>query len=190
MSSSPTDPISCPDQQEDLAADDNESFFEVVDSGEGQNERTNLIDAVVGKLEDILVDESFESVRLRFCEENCLIFEEGEENKLEYTEAFRSFSDLVETTLVENLKAEFPDFTVSWFCDLLKDEPCDGEVFDMLFSLSDFEEFKQMMLDFKKREGGDGVAVSRMKIYSEEQEDGDHRPDLDLSSLHIRPLAN
>ena len=91
MSSSPTDPISCPDQQEDLAADDNESFFEVVDSGEGQNERTNLIDAVVGKLEDILVDESFESVRLRFCEENCLIFEEGEENKLEYTEAFRSF---------------------------------------------------------------------------------------------------
>ena len=95
------------------------------------------------------------------------------------------------------LKVEFPQFTVPWFVDMLKDEPCDGDVFDMLFALSDFQEFKEMMVSFKKEkevESGERskeMAVCRMRIYSEEQEDGDARPDLDdLASLSITPLAN
>ena len=91
-----------------------------------------------------------------------------------------------------------PRLQVRWFVDLLKDEPCDGDVFDLLFELSDFEEFKKMMLAFKMEQAArdsDAAArsdmeIKRMKIYSEEQEDGDHRPDLDMSSLCIRPLAN
>ena len=185
-------------EEEDLVVDDdNESFFEVVDSGEHQNEQTNLIDAVVGKLEEILVDESFETARMDFCRKNCDIFDHAEENKLEYTVLFRNFSELVEKTLEERLKVEFPQFTVPWFVDMLKDEPCDGDVFDMLFALSDFQEFKEMMVSFKKEkevESGERskeMAVCRMRIYSEEQEDGDARPDLDdLASLSITPLAN
>ncbi|QDZ23416.1 ADP-ribosylation factor-like protein 2-binding protein [Chloropicon primus] len=183
--------------EEDLVVDQDqdESFFEVVDSGEHQNEQTNLIDAVVGKLEEILVDEIFETARMDFCRSNCGVFDESEENKLEYTALFRNFSELVEKTLEERLKVEFPQFTVPWFVDMLKDKPCDGDVFDMLFGLTDFQEFKEMMVSFKKEkevESGEPskeMAVCRMRIYSEEQEDGDARPDLDdLAS--VVPLAN
>ena len=186
-------------------ADDNdESEFEVVDTREQSDKQTNLVDAVVGKLEEILIDPGFEEMRMDFCRSHCAVFEDTEENKLEYTELFRAFSDLVEKTLEDNLKAEFPEFTVSWFVDLLlqqkKEDPCEGDVFEMLFNLSDFEEFKQMMLSFK-RESETGAAeasddqvlgqleVKRMKIHAEEQEDGEQRPDLDFSCLSIRPMA-
>ena len=98
----------------DLLDEDDESeiFFEVVDSGENENERTNLIDAVVGKLEEILIDETFEERRLEFARENCQAFEDTEENKLVYTELFRAFSTLVEDALVQGMKADFPQFTV------------------------------------------------------------------------------
>ena len=163
----------------DDADDNDESEFEVVDTGEQSNKQTNLVDAVVGKLEEMRMD---------FCRSHCAVFEDTEENELEYTELFRAFSDLVEKTLEDNLKAEFTEFTVSWFVDLLlqqkKEDPCEGDVFDMLFNLSDFEEFKQMMLSFK-RESETGAAeasddqvlgqleVKRMKIHAEEQEDGE-----------------
>jgi len=185
--------------------DDNEDFFEVVDTGAGQDEQTNLIDAVVGKLEEILVDTEFQRERLAFCQTHCDIFEETEENKLEYTAVFDKYSSLIENTLEEALRDTFPEFTVAWFADLLqqKEDPCEGDVFDMLQQLSDFGEFKDEMVSFRKRkeeealleqEGeakGESLAfeVRRMRIFSEEQEDGDERPDLDMSSLQILPLA-
>ncbi len=187
--------------------DDNEDFFEVVDTGAGQDERTNLIDAVVGKLEEILVDQEFERERLAFCQTHCDIFEETEENKLEYTAVFEKYSALIETTLEEKLRGTFPEFSVAWFADLLqeKENACEGDVFDMLQQLSDFGEFKDEMVSFRLKkeeeaeaaaqegaEGGPKAAafeVRRMRIYAEEQEDGDERPDLDMSSLQILPLA-
>ena len=92
------------DDEAEGESDDNEDFFEVVDDGKDQDEQTNLVDAVVGKLEEVLLDSEFEQIRLQFCRLNCDIFEDSEENKLEYTELFDKFSSLVENTLEEKLK--------------------------------------------------------------------------------------
>jgi len=65
-----------------------------------------------------------------------------------------------------------------------KDE-LDAEVFDLLVSLSDFEAFKALMLDYKNapkwEEGGSAINVCSMHLHQEEQEDGEERPDLDMS---------
>ena len=185
--------------------DENEDFFEVVDNGEASNERTNLMDSILGTIEEILIsDPEFEKTRLDFCREHCSVFEETEENKLIYTDLFQKFSSMVEDYLTEQLKAEYSQFSVPWFVDLLneqqKEDPFEGEIFDMLISLSDFTEFKDMMLCFKKEKeerevngGSDSVFVplvgTGMKIRKEEQEDGEERPDLDMSSLQVLHLA-
>ena len=59
-----------------------------------------------------------------------------------------------------------------------KEDPCEGDVFDILFNLGDFEEFKDMMVAFKKEkeetpaESTDTAnsvtfEVKRMRIFSE-----------------------
>lgn len=62
-------------------------------------------------------------------------------------------------------------------------------------SLSDFDVFKEEMLAHKRdMEAGpqqqlQGIQCSAMTMHAEEQEDGEERPDLDLS-LSISPLVS
>jgi len=59
------------------------------------------------------------------------------------------------------------------------EEEVDNSVFDLLVSLSDFDSFKaQMIAEKAPQDKGLSVAGTASKIYQDEDEDGEERPDL------------
>jgi ADP-ribosylation factor 2-binding protein len=62
----------------------------------------------------------------------------------------------------------------------------------LLLSLGDFEAFKEVMLSYKNELNGGiqgfDIQCRGMKIYDQEQEDGDSRPDLDFG-LQVAPVS-
>ena len=105
----------------------------------------NEFDFVVGVLENIVMSPEFLEVQKQFCDEHCQIFDESEENKLIYTDIFRKYTTLIESSLERKLKEEIPGFEMHLFESLLKvrGEEISGEIFDVLLSYTDFNEFKQ-----------------------------------------------
>lgn len=69
------------------------------------------------------------------------------------------------------------------------------QVLDLLMSLSDFDTFKEAMLAYKQEIDATpqqqllGPQCCAVRVHQEEQEDGDERPDLDMS-LSISPLIS
>jgi ADP-ribosylation factor 2-binding protein len=141
------------------------------------------------------MDPDFEDARETFCRSNCGVFEDNDENKLIYTDIFSRYTELVEGSIEKRLKEAVPDFDMQKFqvmLDARKDELM-SEVFDLLLSLGDFETFKEVMLSYKEELSQDAsssmqIHCSAMRLYSEEQEDGDERPDLDFG-LTISPVG-
>ena len=117
-------------------------------------------DGVCGAIEEILLtDEEFLSTQKRFCDEHCRIFEDVDENKVEYTGLFTEYTTLMERTLEERLADKVPGFSMRRFETQLIDrkDEIGGEIFDLLLSFSDFDEFKQMMVAHKASlQGADG----------------------------------
>ena len=124
-------------------------------------------DLMVGALEDILFEGQLSNVQKEFCEKHCHIFEDTEENKLEYSEIFRQYTEIVEKALEVEMQARFPGFVMSKFESLLKGrdeiELC-GDVFDILLSLSDFNEFKHYMLSVKRGTVDIGLSVETRRL--------------------------
>jgi ADP-ribosylation factor 2-binding protein len=54
----------------------------------------------VGALQDILLDEKFEQLQKTFTSENCMQFDATEENKLVYTEIFKSYQETIESFII------------------------------------------------------------------------------------------
>ncbi|KAK9814103.1 hypothetical protein WJX72_000732 [[Myrmecia] bisecta] len=155
---------------------------------------TRKFDRIVGALEDILMDASFEQLQHGFCTANCSHFEDTEENKLVYTQLFNQYTELIEQAIDTRLAAALPDFSMDEFLQMLacRQEELMGDIFDLLLSLSDFQSFKEMMVDYSKAAAGLGsgieVIVRPLTVHTDEQEDGDWRPDLDCE-LHIEPAT-
>lgn len=76
------------------------------------------IDEIIGHIEDIVMDEKFQDVQSRFFEENCQIFTNEEENKLEYMTVFENYINIVESFITEGLTKIVGNFD---FCEILKD---------------------------------------------------------------------
>ncbi|KAJ3412320.1 ADP-ribosylation factor-like protein 2-binding protein [Chytridiales sp. JEL 0842] len=123
-----------------------------------------LFDDIIGTLEDVLMDEEFERLRDGFMKANYMHFEteDGAENKLIYMDLFQSYTKQVETFLETRLQRLIPGFTMPDFLLLLKNRPDQvvGDVFDMLSLLGDFEEFKDMMVSYKKEKEGTAIDLS------------------------------
>mmetsp|Transcript_1762 Transcript_1762/g.1908 ORF Transcript_1762/g.1908 Transcript_1762/m.1908 type:complete len:173 (-) Transcript_1762:1440-1958(-) len=127
--------------------DEEEVFYQ--ESGSVED---NEFDSIVGALEEILLGDAFTTIQKAFCDEHCEKFSNSEENKVEYTELFQTYTTIIETTLDQQLTAKIPGFKMSTFEGLLvnrKDE-IDTEIFDLLMSLGDFSEFKELMVAHKK----------------------------------------
>ena len=108
---------------------------------------------IVGALEEVLFEGEISQIQKAFCETNCGIFDDTEENKLEYTEIFRQYTELVENSLEAKLTEKIPGFSMSMFETLLKrrdEDDINGDIFDILLSFGDFNEFKQYMLSVKR----------------------------------------
>jgi len=68
-----------------------------------------------------------------------------------YMEVFEKYSDLLEAAITDHLSAAVDGFDLMELVGMLnarKDE-LDGEVFDMMLTLTDFEAFKELMLAYK-----------------------------------------
>jgi len=108
----------------------------------------NEFDMVVGALEDILLGDEFNGVQKGFLDAHCSKFSDAEENKVEYTDLFQEYTALIEKTLDAQLQARIPGFSMKAFEAVLTDrkDQIDIEIFDLLMSLGDFSEFKELML--------------------------------------------
>ena len=63
----------------------------------GENKEDNEFDTIVGALQEVLLDEKFEFMQKKFCNDHCMHFEATEENKLIYTDIFKKYHEIIET---------------------------------------------------------------------------------------------
>merc|ERR1739848_777262 len=120
--------------------------------------KTSYFDKVIGALEEVVLDDKFSTAQQDFLDKYCEIFEDSEENKLEYTECFTAYESLGEILLVNGLKERLGDeFDMGRFLKKVKDnyDRLPYDLTDMLESFTDFLAFKQLMLDHKKMRRGD-----------------------------------
>ncbi|GFT86488.1 ADP-ribosylation factor-like protein 2-binding protein [Trichonephila clavipes] len=113
-------------------------------------------DTIIGYIEDIIIDPSFSKLQHNFMEKHYEIFEECEENKLEYMDIFNLYTELIEKHIEKSLLKQIPGFSMKEFLkDIInKQSELDGDVFDMLVSFTDFISFKEMFLDYKAAKDG------------------------------------
>ncbi|CAL8070461.1 unnamed protein product [Calicophoron daubneyi] len=154
----------------------------------GSHEPVSVFDEVIGYLEDIMMSDEFQETQEKFIDENCYAFEDSDENKLCYTEIHQKYVDVVERLIERQLSERMPEFSMAAFMQNLtahRDE-LDGEVFDMLYTFTDFLAFKEMMLDHKKAKMGDTVNLELTNSYVS---CSPNHPD-PLMMLHRKPRCN
>jgi len=106
----------CIDEDFDEEEDEDIAYVSVGgDSGED-----DLFDVIVGKLEEIIMDEDFNAQTTDFMVTNCIHFERGDENKLQYMDIFQQYTTLIEEHVERGLKEGIPDFDMEGFLVLLE----------------------------------------------------------------------
>ncbi|TNN00962.1 hypothetical protein fugu_012208 [Takifugu bimaculatus] len=120
-------------------------------------------DAVIGCIEDIIMEEKFQQLQQSFLEKHYLEFDDSDENKLSYTAIFNEYVNLVEKHLEEQLMQRIPGFNMSTFIDILMQhkEEVSGDIFDMLLTFTDFLAFKEMFLAYRTEKEGRGLDLSQ-----------------------------
>jgi hypothetical protein len=96
-------------------------------------------------------DDGFIALQDQFCNRHCGVFENTDENKLEYTRIFESYTKMIESFVMESLTAQLPGFSMEEFLGMLqaREGQLDGDVFELLYSLGDFAVFKDLILSYK-----------------------------------------
>lgn len=108
-------------------------------------------------IQNIVDSKKFNEWRKSFIAKNISVFTYEEENKLEYTDIHRQYEEGVEKIIIENMP---DDFDMKRFQERLpdylegpggKDEEV-GKAIQMLLEVSDYQQFKEMMMFLKKQE--------------------------------------
>ncbi|GAB5356809.1 hypothetical protein AAMO2058_000320700 [Amorphochlora amoebiformis] len=120
-----------------------------------------FFDQTVGALEEILMDAKFNKLQSDFLDKNCEQFDDSKECKLTYTEIFKQYVSMIEGVVEKEVKARVQGYSSERFMAMLKDRPDEisGDVFDMLMSMGDFEEFRGLMLAHKAARGKKGLEI-------------------------------
>nr|CAD7442494.1 unnamed protein product [Timema bartmani] len=126
------------------------------------SEEELLFDSVIGLVEDVLMDEDFLKLQKEFMEKYWQEFEDKDENKLSYMDIFKEYIEVIEKHIETSLKTKMAGFSMERFIRLLEDrrDGLEGEVFEMLFTFSDFIAFKEMFLDYRAMKEGTAVDFS------------------------------
>jgi len=129
-----------------------EDEFEISNFG-GENKDDDEFDRIVGCLQDIVIDPTFEILQKQFFEKHYQIFEECDENKLEYTPIFKEYQMTIENWIESKLKEMIADLDLNKFMKLLqtRKNEIEDELLDILLSFTDFPLFKDLMLSYKKQ---------------------------------------
>jgi len=133
------------DHHEDIE-DENEEEFEIC-GGE-----VSRFDTIIGVLEEIVMEEGFVNLQEQFFEDNCVHFEDDEENRLIYTDIFNRYTENLEKYLENRLAQEVQNFSMEEFGQLLSEnqDQIDEQILEMLLSFSEFTAFKELITDYKK----------------------------------------
>lgn len=108
---------------------------------------------------ELLTDDYFVKGQLEFMTKHNAVFEDSDENKLEYTPLYEQYIMLTELSIESSIKSKLDLSTedVEAFYTSLKDEnkikaleAINKETVDHLYTLIDFNRFKQQMLECKK----------------------------------------
>ena len=124
-------------------------------------------DCFVEKLQEIVIEDEFENLQNEFCEKYYKIFEDKNENKLEYTEIFNKYTKLIENYLEKNLIKRVPQFNVNDFYKMLESKKfkIDEQLLDILINFADFQNLKQLMLDYKhKKENKNDILFMGLNV--------------------------
>ena len=119
-------------------------------------------DTFTEALQDIVIEEEFEKMQNDFCEKYYKIFEDKEENKLEYTKIFNEFTKTTEEFLEKNLQKRVTQYKIEDFYKMLESKKfkIDEQLLDTLLDISDFNNFKDMMLNYKRSKTNKKQAVN------------------------------
>merc|ERR1712150_204467 len=136
-----------------------------------ENENISVFDEIVGAIEDIVVDEKFQDLQAEILEKYFHHFDDSEENKLIYTEIFEVYTAEIEAFIEAELSERVPHFSMDTFLRQLKERrhDLDGDIFEMLYTLSDFLAFKEMFLEYammKKSVGPDLSGLLSVSSFS------------------------
>lgn len=114
-------------------------------------------DVIIGALEDLLMDERFQAAQDDFIHNNVDIFEDTDENKLEYMNIFHEWVDMIERTVESYLSDAIDGFSMREFQSLLsgREDQVEGPVFDMFLALGEFTQFKETMIEHKREMSSD-----------------------------------
>ncbi|CAF98910.1 unnamed protein product, partial [Tetraodon nigroviridis] len=120
-------------------------------------------DAVIGCIEDIIMEEKFQQLQQSFMEKHYLEFDDSDENKLSYTTIFNEYVSLLEKHLEQQLMQRIPGFNMNTFTEVLMQhkEEVSGDIFDMLLTFTDFLAFKEMFLAYRTEKEGRGLDLSQ-----------------------------
>ena len=124
---------------------------DIIIVGGGGSEADQRWDACIGVLENVLMDEKFTAAQEEFCYKHCHHFEATDENKLVYTNIYSQYTNIIETRIQNELTANIDNFQMEEFYTMLEErqgEIC-GDIWDMLMTIGDFAEFKNLMVAYK-----------------------------------------
>nr|XP_046250268.1 ADP-ribosylation factor-like protein 2-binding protein [Scatophagus argus] len=146
-----------------------ENIVEMVDMDEenfaisSSSAADSAFDAVIGCIEEIIMEEEFQQLQQSFMERHYMEFEDSDENKLIYTSIFNEYVDLLEKHLEQQLMERIPGFNMNTFTELLVQhkEEVPGDIFEMLLTFTDFMAFKEMFLEYKTEKEGRGLDLSQ-----------------------------
>eukprot|EP01064_Diplonema_japonicum_P036945 TRINITY_DN8501_c0_g1_i1.p1 TRINITY_DN8501_c0_g1~~TRINITY_DN8501_c0_g1_i1.p1 ORF type:complete len:320 (+),score=84.74 TRINITY_DN8501_c0_g1_i1:34-993(+) len=103
-------------------------------------------------LEEMLeADPRFWQIQIDFKDKHCNIFEDAEENKLQYTSVHQEWVAIMDSYITKKLTHTIKNFSVSDFMEILevRSDEVSGEVWSFLLSFTDFQTFKTTMLNHK-----------------------------------------
>ncbi|XP_035498353.2 ADP-ribosylation factor-like protein 2-binding protein isoform X2 [Scophthalmus maximus] len=123
-------------------------------------------DAVIGCIEDIIMEGEFQQLQQNFMEKYYLEFDNTEEIKLSYTPIFNEYVDLLGKRLEQQVMERIPGFNMDKFIELLtqhKEEVMDN-IFDLLLTFTDLTAFKETFLEYKAEKEGRGLDLSQGQV--------------------------
>ncbi|XP_011499306.1 PREDICTED: ADP-ribosylation factor-like protein 2-binding protein [Ceratosolen solmsi marchali] len=130
-----------------------DSLFAIsnIEIQESHNNEDISFDKIIGHIEDILMENEFQSIQQYFLDNYWNIFEPIEENKLMYMEIFNDYNKRIDNYITTNLKKIIPNFSMDDFINELhkRRSKLDGEVFEILLTFTDFLAFKDLLLDYR-----------------------------------------
>ncbi|XP_048219839.1 ADP-ribosylation factor-like protein 2-binding protein [Perognathus longimembris pacificus] len=119
-------------------------------------------DAVVGSIEDIIMDAKFQELQRSFMDKYYQEFKDSEEDKTTYTSVFHEYLSVIEKYIEEELLKRIPKFNMAAFTSTLSshEEEITDDILDMLLTFTDILAFKEMFLDYQAEKEGRGLDLS------------------------------